>query len=91
MFSVKRKLSIRSLGEKCPALTYLGKGLSNKDVAEKCGVPRNTTSTWVKKIKVFCCTGTIIEQKIKTKHKLITNELTTYARAFEKIQIIACA
>ena len=34
MYSVKRKLSVKSLGEICQALRDLEKGLSNKDVAE---------------------------------------------------------
>ena len=45
MPSVKRKLSVKSLGEKCQALRDLKKGFLNKDVAEKYGVPRNTIST----------------------------------------------
>ena len=54
MSSVTRKLSIKSLGEKCQALRDLEKGLSKKDVAEKYGLPRNTISTWVKnKSKYF--------------------------------------
>ena len=54
MSSVKQKLSVKSLGEKCQALRDLEKGLCNKDVAEKYGVPRNTISTWVKdKSKYF--------------------------------------
>ena len=46
MSSVKRKLSVKSLDEKCQALRDLEKSLSNKDVAEKYGVPRNTILTW---------------------------------------------
>ena len=46
--SVKRKFSVKSLGEKCQALRDLEKCLSNKDVAEKYGVHRNTILTWVK-------------------------------------------
>ena len=34
MSSVKRKLSVKSLGEICQALRDLEKGLSNKDVSE---------------------------------------------------------
>ena len=45
MPSVKRKLSVKSLGEKCQALRDLKKGFLNKDVAEKYGAPRNTIST----------------------------------------------
>ena len=49
MVPVKRKLTNKSLAEKCKALKYLENGLSSKkDVATKYGVPRNTVSTWVK-------------------------------------------
>ena len=48
MSSVKRQLSVKSLGEKCQTLKELEKGLSNKDVAEKYGVPKNSISTWIK-------------------------------------------
>ena len=40
MSSVKRQLSVKSLGEKFQALRELEKGLSNKDVAEKYGAPK---------------------------------------------------
>ena len=54
MSSVTQKLSIKSLGEKRQTLRDLEKGLSNKDVAEKYGLTRNTNSTWVKnKSKYF--------------------------------------
>ena len=48
MTPVKRKLTNKSLAEKCKALKDLENGLSNKDVATKYGVPWNTVSTWVK-------------------------------------------
>ena len=48
MAPVKAKLTNKSLAEKCKALKDLGNGLSNKNVATKHGVPRNTASTWVK-------------------------------------------
>ena len=48
MAFVKRKLTNKSLAEKCKALKDLENGMSNKDVAAKYGVPRNTVSTWVK-------------------------------------------
>ena len=54
MSSVKRQLSVKSLEEKCQPLRELVKGLSNKDVAEKYGVPKNTILTWIKnKSKYF--------------------------------------
>ena len=49
MSSVKRQLSIKDLGEKSQALRELEKDLSNKDVAEKYGVSKNTISMWSKK------------------------------------------
>ena len=45
MSSVKQKLSVKSLGQKCRALRDLEKGLSNKGVTEKYSVPRNAIST----------------------------------------------
>ena len=54
MSLVNQKLSIKRLGEKCQALRDLEKGLSNKDVAKKYGLPRKTISRWVKnKSKYF--------------------------------------
>ena len=50
----KRKYTHKTLREKCQALKDLEKGESNKDVAAKYNVPKNTLSTWVKKkIKLF--------------------------------------
>ena len=48
MAPVKRKLTNKSLAEKSKALKDLENRFSNKDVATKYGVPRNTVSTWVK-------------------------------------------
>ena len=44
----KRKLDIKSLKEKYEALKDFEKGVANKDVAVKYGIPRNTVSTWLK-------------------------------------------
>ena len=44
----KRKYVHKALREKCQALQDLEKGLSNKDVVAKYGVPKNTLSIWVK-------------------------------------------
>ena len=44
----KRKLTVKMLNEKCRALKDIEKGLSNKDVSLKYGVPPNTVSTWIK-------------------------------------------
>ena len=68
MSSVKQKLSVKSLGEKCQALRDLEKGFSNKDVAAKYGVPRNTISTWVKnKSKYFAALEQSSNKRKKTK------------------------
>ena len=48
MKPVKRKVTNRSLAERCKALKGLENGLSNKDVATKYGVLRITFLTWVK-------------------------------------------
>ena len=45
---LKRKLSVKTLNEKCKALKDIEKGLSNKDASKKYGVPPNTISTWIK-------------------------------------------
>ena len=67
MSSVKRKLSVKSSGEKFQALRDLEKGLSNKDVAAKYDVPRNTISTQVKnKLKYFAA----LEQSSNKRKKL---------------------
>ena len=44
----KQKYSQETLREKFQALKDLEKGQSNKDVAAKHNVPKNTLSTWVK-------------------------------------------
>ncbi len=46
--ATKRKLKNKSRIVKYDALLDLEKGESNKSVAEKYGVPKNTLSTWVK-------------------------------------------
>ena len=48
MAPTKRKLTNKSLAEKCKALKDLENGLSNKDVATKYRVPRSSVSTKVK-------------------------------------------
>lgn len=50
----KRKLTVKTLNEKCKALKEIEKGLSNKEASVKYGVPPNTISTWIKnKAKYF--------------------------------------
>ena len=49
----KRKLSVKTLNEKCRALKDIKKGLSKKDASLKYGVPPNTISTWIKNEEKF--------------------------------------
>ena len=48
MVPIKRRLNNKPIGVKCKAVKDLEKGMTNKDVAAKYGVPKNTLSTWVK-------------------------------------------
>ena len=48
MVPIKRRLNNKPIDVKCKALKDLEKGIKNKDVAAKYGVPKNTLSTWVK-------------------------------------------
>ena len=55
---LKRKLSVKTLNEKCKAIKDIEKGLFNKDASKKYGVPPNTISTWIKnKEKYFKVLG----------------------------------
>ena len=49
MSTVKRKLTNKSLKEKCEIVSYMENGMTNKEASEKFGVPKNTISTWMKK------------------------------------------
>ena len=49
----KRKYTHKTLREKCQALKDLEKGESNKDVAAKYNVPKNTLSSWVKNFQAL--------------------------------------
>ena len=52
--SVKRKLNTKTLKKKCDILSHIKKGMTNKEAADKFGVPKSTISTWVKnKQKIF--------------------------------------
>ena len=44
----KHNLTKETVFEKCKAIKNLEQGMSNKDVANKYSVPRNTVSTWCK-------------------------------------------
>ena len=72
----ERKYTHKTFREKCQALKDLEKGESNKDVAAKYNVPKNTLSTWVKnKEKLFdaLTNGTNVKrQKLKLgNHELV--------------------
>ena len=45
--SLEEKVTSKSVKEKVNALNDLKKGMSNKEVAKKYGVAKNTLSTWV--------------------------------------------
>ena len=45
---IKQRLNSKPVGVKCKALKNLEKAMTNKHVAAKHGVPKNTLSTWVK-------------------------------------------
>ena len=52
--SVKRKLNTETLKGKCDILLHIEKGMTNKETADKFGVPKSTISTWIKnKEKIF--------------------------------------
>ena len=68
---LKRKLSVKTLNEKCKALKDIEKGLSNKDAFKKYGVPPNTVSTWIEnKEKYFkALKAKLFQLKTKIKRK----------------------
>ena len=45
---LKRKLSVKTLNEKCKAVKDIEKGLSSKHASKKYGFPPNTISTWIR-------------------------------------------
>ena len=71
MIAKKRKYVYKTLREKCESLKDLEKGLSNKDVTAKYGVPKNILSTWVKsKEKLFAALekgNNVKRQKLRTR------------------------
>ena len=50
---VKRKLNAKTLKEKRDILSHIEKGMTNKESANKFGVPKNIISTWIKNKKKF--------------------------------------
>ena len=68
MFIAQKRKYVHTLREKCQSLKDIEKGLPNKDVAAKYGVPKNTLSTWVKiKEKLF----TALEKGNNVKRKML--------------------
>ena len=45
------KLKNTKLIQKCQIIRQIEKGMTNKEVSEKFGVPKNTISTWMKKFR----------------------------------------
>ena len=45
---IKLRLNNKPIGVKCKALKDLEKGMTNKEMAKKYGVPKSTLSTWGK-------------------------------------------
>ena len=84
----KRKLDINSLKEKYEALKDLEKGLSNKDVAVKYGIPRNTVSTWLKNkekiVSAFESGKNPKRQKLKTAEN--DNLVSVYTSGFYQLE-----
>ena len=65
MAPLKRKPTNKTVVEKCKALKDPEKGMSNKCVAEKYGVSRNTVSTWVKNNEKFLAKAFITTVKLQ--------------------------
>ena len=65
MAPLKRKPTNKTVVEKCKALKDPEKGMSNKCVAEKYGVSRNTVSTWVKNNEHFLAKAFVTTIKLQ--------------------------
>ena len=70
--AVKRKLAAETFTEKCQALRDLESGISNKNVAEKYGVPKNTVSTWLRNKENFSLCWKNLRINAKKSMKAIT-------------------
>ena len=46
--SVKRKLTNKTLVQKCEIIRHIEKGMTDKEASERFGVPKNTISRWIK-------------------------------------------
>lgn len=46
--TVKHMLNKKTLKEKCDILSYIEKGMTDKEAADKFDVPKKTISTWGK-------------------------------------------
>ena len=75
--SVKQKLNVKNLNEKCKALQDLEKGLSNKEIAAKYVVSKNAVSTWIKnKTKLFTAS------KQCSLKAIINEQMTQFSNGF---------
>ena len=77
--AVKRKLAVKTLRDQ--ALRDLKNGISNKNVAEKYGVPKNTVCTWLEnKEKLF----TALEKSSNKRKKVRESNYPDIENAFFK-------
>lgn len=64
--SVERKLTNKTLVQKCEIIREVENGMTNKDASEKFGVPKNTISAWIKnKDKLLAALGETSSQTKK--------------------------
>ena len=70
MSSVKRKLTNKTLVQKCEIIRHIGKGMTNKEDSERFGVLKNTIDTYV----------AVITQKLTKPYSngLVCKEVNTY-------------
>ena len=86
MPTVKRKLTNKSLKEKCEIVNHMENGMTNKGASEKFGVPKNTISTWMKKKeKLFAALQeTSLSTKIARCYNYIKVDNAVYGWFFTK-------
>ena len=78
--SVKRKLNTKTLKEKCDILSHIEKGMTNKEAADKFGVPKTTISKknlkrFFKRLKVLQALRNYVVVNTKKSTRLCLNGL----------------
>ena len=78
--SVKRKLNTKTLKEKCDILSHIEKGMTNKEAADKFGVPKTTISKknlkrFFKRLKVLQALRNYVVVNMKKSTRLCLNGL----------------